>query len=220
MDVSNVEQTLVLIKHEALESGLVGRVLTEFEQRGLKIAALKMVSPTRRQLERHYPADTDWLMKLARGPVRDRASVPSSATGDTKSDIRIGIGKREEIIDYMMRGQVLAMVLEGPHAIALTRKIAGPTEPLTAPSYTIRGMFSGDSIFNSAMEGRATNNIVHASDTPKNARREKKIWFGRGEKQAEYMTIAQKAAAFDVMLREKAATSQQQSRESKRSKSR
>ncbi|MBS3072558.1 nucleoside-diphosphate kinase, partial [Candidatus Pacearchaeota archaeon] len=38
-----LEQTLVLIKPDGIERGLVGEIIKRFEQRGLKIVGMKMV---------------------------------------------------------------------------------------------------------------------------------------------------------------------------------
>ena len=48
------ERTLVLIKPDAVQRGLVGRVLARYEDRGLKVVALKLVSVSRDLAERHY----------------------------------------------------------------------------------------------------------------------------------------------------------------------
>ncbi len=49
-----VERTLVLIKPDAVERGLVGRILDRFEQRGLAIRAAKLLTVDRELAERHY----------------------------------------------------------------------------------------------------------------------------------------------------------------------
>lgn len=50
------ERTLVLIKPDGVERGLVGRILARFEDRGLRIAALRLVHADRALAERHYAA--------------------------------------------------------------------------------------------------------------------------------------------------------------------
>ncbi len=51
-----VERTLVLLKPETLQRGIVGEVISRFERRGLKIVALKMLWMDRDLAERHYAA--------------------------------------------------------------------------------------------------------------------------------------------------------------------
>jgi len=48
------ERTLILIKPDGLQRGLVGRLIERYEQRGLRICGLKMVHVDRRLAERHY----------------------------------------------------------------------------------------------------------------------------------------------------------------------
>jgi nucleoside-diphosphate kinase len=49
-----VEKTLVLIKPDAVQRGLVGEIIRRMEQRGLKILSMKMVQVSREFAEKHY----------------------------------------------------------------------------------------------------------------------------------------------------------------------
>lgn len=49
-----MQQTLVIVKPDGVQRGLVGKILARFEERGLKIAALKMVQVNRALAEKHY----------------------------------------------------------------------------------------------------------------------------------------------------------------------
>ncbi len=49
-----MQQTLVIIKPDGVQRGLVGKILTRFEERGLKIVALKMLQVSRALAEKHY----------------------------------------------------------------------------------------------------------------------------------------------------------------------
>jgi len=48
------EQTFIAIKPDGVQRGLVGDIISRFEKRGYKLAALKMVSPSKEHLEKHY----------------------------------------------------------------------------------------------------------------------------------------------------------------------
>jgi len=50
------ERTLVLIKPDGVQRLLVGRIIARFEERGLRLAALKLVMAERSLAERHYEA--------------------------------------------------------------------------------------------------------------------------------------------------------------------
>ncbi|KAF8468808.1 nucleoside diphosphate kinase [Kalaharituber pfeilii] len=48
------ERTFIAIKPDGVQRGLVGPIISRFEQRGFKLAAIKLVSPSREHLEQHY----------------------------------------------------------------------------------------------------------------------------------------------------------------------
>ncbi len=52
--MSDTERTLVLIKPDGVQRLLVGRILTRFEERGLKIVGMKLVAVDRALAEQHY----------------------------------------------------------------------------------------------------------------------------------------------------------------------
>ncbi len=49
-----MERTLVLIKPDAIQRGLVGEIVTRFERKGLKLVACKMISLDEAILREHY----------------------------------------------------------------------------------------------------------------------------------------------------------------------
>jgi nucleoside-diphosphate kinase len=49
-----MERTLIIFKPDAMNRNLVGRILTRFEDKGLRIAALKLQKSPRSQVEKHY----------------------------------------------------------------------------------------------------------------------------------------------------------------------
>lgn len=72
------------------------------------------------------------------------------------------------LIEFITAGPVMAMVWEGPNAIATIRKTMGATNPANAEPGTIRADLAVD----------VSNNIVHGSDGPETAVREIGLWFG------------------------------------------
>jgi nucleoside-diphosphate kinase len=52
--VAQIERSLVIIKPDAVQRGLIGQILARYEQRGLKIAALRLEVVSRETAERHY----------------------------------------------------------------------------------------------------------------------------------------------------------------------
>jgi nucleoside-diphosphate kinase len=76
-----------------------------------------------------------------------------------------------EVIQFITSGPVVAMVLEGPGAVAAVRAMMGATDPLDSAPGTMRGDYALDL-------GR---NVVHGSDSPTSAAREIAIFFADGE---------------------------------------
>jgi nucleoside-diphosphate kinase len=73
-----------------------------------------------------------------------------------------------ELVDFITSGPSVAMVVEGPNAIAGMRQLMGATDPLDAVPGSIRGDFAA----------AITENIVHGSDSPDSAEREINLFFG------------------------------------------
>ncbi len=73
----------------------------------------------------------------------------------------------EELVDHVTSGPVVLMMIEGPNAVETVRRLIGATNPLAAEAGTIRGDFSTS----------ITANIVHASDSLRNAKTEASIFF-------------------------------------------
>ncbi|HOA22367.1 MAG: nucleoside-diphosphate kinase [Aggregatilineales bacterium] len=49
-----MERTLVLIKPDGVQRGLIGEIISRFERRGLRLVAMKFMQISRELAERHY----------------------------------------------------------------------------------------------------------------------------------------------------------------------
>jgi nucleoside-diphosphate kinase len=73
-----------------------------------------------------------------------------------------------DLLEFITSGQVVALAVEGPRAIAAFRQLAGGTDPVEkATPGTLRGDFGLETQYN----------LVHGSDSPESAERELKLWF-------------------------------------------
>jgi nucleoside-diphosphate kinase len=72
-----------------------------------------------------------------------------------------------ELVDFITGGPLVALVVEGPNAVAGTRRLMGVTNPVEATPGSIRGDY--------ALE--IGQNLVHGSDSPESATREIGIFF-------------------------------------------
>lgn len=177
------QKTLVLVKPDGVKRGLIGEVAKRIERRGLKIVALKMVAVDRGHLEKHFPTDESWVGRLGDKGLKTFAEYNLDVKEHMGTDDRMEIGKKvkESLFDYMTSGPIVALVVEGLHAIDMVRKVAGHTLPVFADMGTVRGDFSVDSPAIANVENRAIHNIMHASETPEEADNEIKLWFTSDE---------------------------------------
>jgi nucleoside-diphosphate kinase len=72
-----------------------------------------------------------------------------------------------ELISFLTRGRLVAMVLEGTDAVTAARQVIGATNPLEAAPGSIRGDLAIEVTFN----------LVHGSDSDESAQREIELWF-------------------------------------------
>ena len=135
-----MERTLLLVKPDGIQRGLTGRILSRFEDKGLKLAAMKIMRITPELAAEHYAP-------------------------------HVGKPFYEGLVSYMTSAPVLAVVIEGPRAIEVTRRLLGATFGWKAESGTIRGDFSASTAYN----------LVHGSDSPESAKREIGLFFSPDE---------------------------------------
>ncbi|HMH70061.1 MAG TPA: nucleoside-diphosphate kinase [Candidatus Saccharimonadales bacterium] len=153
---SNVQKTLVVFKPDTVQRGIVGEILSRFERVGLKIVATKMIAPNKEHYYKHY--EEIGKMITRRG---------EQAFGVT--------------LDMMIQGPVIAMVFEGVEAVALVRKLVGPTEPKSALPGTIRGDYSHMSFGYADDAKKGIPNLIHASGDEEEAAKEIAHWFTQDE---------------------------------------
>ena len=149
-----IEQTLVLLKPDAVQRAVVGEIFHRFERAGIKIVALKMVHTSKELALQHYDEDIEK---------------------------RHGKEIREQLANYLVESPVIAVVFEGVDVIANVRKLVGDTFPNNAMPGTIRGDFSHVSKVYANNKKDAIRNLIHASANKEDAQREIKLWFKDNE---------------------------------------
>ncbi len=135
-----MERTLILLKPDAVKRRLIGRIIGRFEDKGLRIAGMKLMQISPELAAKHYEAHQD---------------KPFYAG----------------LVKFMTSDPVVAMVLEGPHAVTVCRQMMGATFGFKADAGTIRGDFGISNQYN----------LVHGSDGPEAAEREIGLFFPGGE---------------------------------------
>ena len=175
-----IERSLVLIKTDGVQRGLVGEIISRFEKTGLKLVAMKITLPSQELAEKHYP---DWreefLVGIGQKTLENYQELGINVKEQMKTDEpkKIGLIVRKWLIEYLTDGPVVAMVWEGPSAVSLIRKICGHTLPLKADPGTIRGDFAFDSSALANLQNRAIKNLLHASGSKEEAEYEIPLWF-------------------------------------------
>ncbi len=179
-----IEKTLILVKPDGVKRGLVGEIIKRIEKTGLKLVALKMVSPSKELAEKHYPQDRkEFIEGMGKKTLENYQELgldPIKELG-TNDAQKIGLMIREWLIEMIENQPVVAMVFQGPLAVSLVRKLAGNTLPFKANCGSIRGDLSFDSSTLANLQKRAIKNLVHASGTKEEAEYEINLWFQPSE---------------------------------------
>lgn len=177
------EQTLVLAKPDALQRGLVGEIIRRFETKGFKLVALKMVRPSSEHSRKHYLPTKEQLEGMGNKTLENfkKHSIDPVKQMGSDNPLKIGEIINEWNYEFLSSGPVVAMVLQGLHAVEMGRKIVGATIPANAEMGTIRGDYSSDSPLMANRAKRTIRNLVHASGEVSEAQREIKHWFTNKE---------------------------------------
>lgn len=151
-----IQQCLVLIKPDGLVKSLTGNIITGLSETKLKIVGAKIVNVSKELAEKHY------------SELRQRLIEKH---GEEKGDTIF-----EDILKYL-RGEyhtnrIMALVYEGEDAIKKIREIAGETNPEKANPISIRGKYGRIHSKTQVFE-----NVIHASDSEDNAKKEIQLWF-------------------------------------------
>jgi nucleoside-diphosphate kinase len=155
-----IERSLILIKPDGVKRGLMGNIISRFENAGFKIVGSKMVWIDENFGRKHY------------------------------SDVAERRGEKvfNNVLKFMSQGPVMALVLEGINAVENVRKIVGGTEPKTASPGTIRGDFAHVSFSHADNVDKAIENLIHASGNLEEAKVEVSLWF-KDEELHSYKTV-------------------------------
>ncbi len=170
------QQTLVILKPDVTARGLVGEIISRFEHIGLKIVAMKMLRAPLDVAKEHYKKDDEWLIKVG-GRLIQNMNLDSSKEDPKKHGQKVVDDLAKDLTLY----PVIAFVLEGHNTVALVRKMIGETSPEHSAPGTIRGDYSQDSYALANASNRPVINLIHASDTPENAKKEIALWFRKEE---------------------------------------
>jgi nucleoside-diphosphate kinase len=190
------DQTLVLIKPDGIQRTLIGEIIKRIEQSGLKLVGLKFSVPKEEKVKKHYTLEEGWIEKTGQKSIdaykKKGQEVPN------QDPVAVGEAVLDNLVKYMTSGPVVSMVWQGAHAVPIVRKIVGGTEPLTSDVGTLRGDYVIDSYEMADLDGRAVRNVIHASSSDEEAKKEIDLWF-KEEEIINYRLIAEQIM-YDVNL--------------------
>ncbi len=169
-----IERSLVLLKPDAVQRGIVGELLTRFERTGIKIVASKMILPDEDLAFKHYDKDKEWIMKVG---TRAREKFDKINVHMDKSAEQLGQMILDQLLDYLTLSPTMAFVFEGHNVIEHIQKLVGATAPRDAIPGTIRGDYAFDTYDLANISNRSVQNLIHASDSVENAEKEIALWF-------------------------------------------
>ena len=155
-----IGRSLVLLKPDAVKRGLMGKIISRFEDAGYKMIGMKMVWIDEDFGKKHY---------FDLGERRGEKVLQS-------------------MLKFMTEGPVLAFVVEGVNAVENVRKMVGGTEPKSALPGTIRGDYAHISFAHADTQDKAVPNLVHASGNEEEAKSEISLWF-KDEELHTYKTV-------------------------------
>jgi nucleoside-diphosphate kinase len=158
-----LERTLIILKPDTLQRGLVGEIITRFERAGLKIIAMKMAAPDELHFHKHYEGISNLISRWG----EDIYNVTLSQMTETP---------------------VIAFVLEGIEAVTYVRKLVGTTDPKDSAPGTIRGDYTHVTRGYTNPIGATLPNILHASGNSEEAIKEIELWFSADEIYGDYET--------------------------------
>jgi nucleoside-diphosphate kinase len=179
-----IERTFVIIKPDAVQRGIIGDIISRFERVGLKVVGAKMIQVPEELANKHYPKDREeFIIGMGQKTLDNYKEQGIDATKELGTDDPKEIGKQIQqwLVEFLMSSPVIALVLEGPHAIEVVRKICGFTLPAKADPGTIRGDYSFDSSAYANIAKRPIRNLVHASGNKEEADFEIALWFSEDE---------------------------------------
>lgn len=157
------QSTFVMIKPDAIDRNLVGRIVSRFEDAGLVLESIKISKANIQKLQHNYLPNSLWFKKVGNKVLENFAAYNLDIRNylNTNNPVKIG----EMIYKWHLRDlrdkNILSMVVSGPHAIDRVKQLVGVTEPLEASRGTIRGDWCTDSIVYANTQKRSISNLVH-----------------------------------------------------------
>jgi len=146
------KSSFIMLKPDALKAHLETDILKYFTDAKMRIVRSKTVLVNEPLILAHYQE------------VIERLNLP-----DFPNRIK------KEFVGHEVK--IYELESDNNDIVAQVRSIVGPTDPAKADPSTIRGHFGSDTMERSLAEKRLLRNLIHASDSDENAKKEIELWF-------------------------------------------
>ncbi|MFU8785688.1 MAG: nucleoside-diphosphate kinase [Candidatus Izemoplasmataceae bacterium] len=144
--------TFVMLKPDALERNLVDEIIDYIKSFGFSINRLKEVIVNEDNIIKHYD---DVIRRIGR---------------NTFKKLVLDEFENKKVI-------IIELIKEGEDVVRFMRDLIGATDPVLARKETIRGKYGIDSLAIARDENRMLRNLIHASESYEDVKREIDIWF-------------------------------------------
>ena len=118
------DYTVVLVKPDGVEKGIVGELVTRFEKIGLKIAAAKLIWVDKTHVGKHYKDDNQYHKTVGTKTLENykKYGFDAGESLGTKSSLKIGQMVRQWNMEFLSSGPAFALLLAGPAQYLLFEK--------------------------------------------------------------------------------------------------
>lgn len=180
MSIEKYEDTLVLIKPDAVRRQLAQKIIAEFESNSFSVTVGEEILPTNELVKKHFEYRPNTFLHTAEKTLKKCQKLGLDISLTTMYNKSV-----EEVADmiegfyhsYLMSGIVIPLIVSGRNSIKIVKGMCGNTFPSEADPNSLRGKYASDSFELCIKENRAAQNILHAAEDNEEAIHQLKLWF-------------------------------------------
>jgi len=152
----SIERTLIILKPDAVQRGLVGKVLSRFEERGFSISGMKMVQLTPELLREHY------------AHIADKPFFPGIASFMSSCPVVVAVIEGKEAVQVMrdMCGptnarKALPGTIRGDFALSMQCNVIHASDSLESAQKEVARFFKPEELHSYS---RMLHDITYSAD--------------------------------------------------------
>lgn len=151
-----MERTLIILKPDAVQRGLLGSVLSRFESRGFSITGMKMVTLSQAQLKEHY------------AHIADKPFFPGIASFMSSSPVVVAVIEGKDAVETVraMCGPTNARkaapgTIRGDYSLSMQCNVIHASDSLETAHKEVARFFKPEELFSYK---RTLDGITYSSD--------------------------------------------------------